>query len=202
MPRTTTNLLLKVWNDLTDKFNHTELAQNWDRVDTHDHTGSGKGLKLPAGAFEPNAVRNVDLAPTAVDTNVIVDGAVTEQKITPSAVTESRLRNEAVTGSKLAVVTINAFLKLLVPGDHKLAIGVATGAWMNGFFRKTVQHNLGTVPIFATFTAVEQGSTIYFNTAPLGVSNLTASQMDVMLQPLGTFNGDGGNTKFFWIAIS
>jgi len=102
MASTTTNLLLKVWNNLSDKFNHTELAQNWAKVDAHDHTGAGKGLLIPAGALEPGAVLNTNLAADAVDTNVIVNQAITQDKIAPQNVITSHLAERGVTAGKLA----------------------------------------------------------------------------------------------------
>src|SRR3954451_17857595 len=56
MARNTPNFVLKVWDDLMDRFNHTELAANWDKLDAHDHTGATKGLKITNGALVDDAV--------------------------------------------------------------------------------------------------------------------------------------------------
>lgn len=56
MARNTPNFAFKVWDLLTDRFNHTELAQNWDAVDAHDHTGGNRGLKIPRSGILPGAI--------------------------------------------------------------------------------------------------------------------------------------------------
>lgn len=91
MATTTTNLLLKAWNSVSDLFNHTELAANWQRIDDHDHTGSGKGLKIPAGGLAPAAVHNTNLAADAVDGTVVVDNSIGGAKLTDGTVTAAKL---------------------------------------------------------------------------------------------------------------
>lgn len=91
MARTTTNLALKVWNLLADHFNHSDLADNWDKIDAHNHTGGGLGVQLPAGALSSSSVSNSNLTATAVNSNVIVDGAVNTNKLADQAVTQNKV---------------------------------------------------------------------------------------------------------------
>lgn len=46
---------LKVWNLLTDPYDHSELASNWAKVDQHDHS-SGKGVQIPTGGIADGAI--------------------------------------------------------------------------------------------------------------------------------------------------
>lgn len=100
--RDTTNLSLRVWDGLMDNFNHVELAQNWDKIDAHDHTGDDKGLPIPQGGLAASAVDGPAIADGAVSTAKLENAAVTEVKLNLSSVTTGRLANEAVTNAKLA----------------------------------------------------------------------------------------------------
>ena len=42
---------LKVWNDLDDPYNHTDLVYNWERIDDHDHSDS-LGLQIPEAGLQ------------------------------------------------------------------------------------------------------------------------------------------------------
>jgi hypothetical protein len=80
MARTTTNIALKVWDLITDKFNHSDLAGNWDKMDAHDHT-SGKGVAIPSGGLAPNSVITPKVLDGAITTPKIGDNQVTYQKM-------------------------------------------------------------------------------------------------------------------------
>jgi hypothetical protein len=66
----------------------------------------------------------------------------------------TNLKDGGVSSSKLATTALNAFLKLLVPGDHKLAYGttsVPVSGGTSGDFRSTskvIAHGLGGAPTF------------------------------------------------------
>lgn len=70
---TTSNLSLYKW-EAADKFDYTQLKANWESIDAHDHTGSGKGLKIKTGAI---ATGNTD----GIQTVNIADNAITEVKL-------------------------------------------------------------------------------------------------------------------------
>jgi hypothetical protein len=61
MAYNSTNLALRIWNQLSDVFSHTELEENWLAVDTHDHTGAPKGKQIPSGGLVAGSVHTVDL---------------------------------------------------------------------------------------------------------------------------------------------
>lgn len=49
------NLGLKVWNLTTDPYNSGQLAENWAKVDEHDHS-TGKGKQIPTGGIADGAI--------------------------------------------------------------------------------------------------------------------------------------------------
>lgn len=52
---TTPNLGLIAWNLPSDPYDSEELAENWIKVDQHDHT-SGKGAAITTGAIVDGAI--------------------------------------------------------------------------------------------------------------------------------------------------
>jgi hypothetical protein len=72
----TLKMALKVWDQLADPYNHTQLADNWSKIDQHDHT-PGRGVQLNGGAIVDGAIQarhiadgvlNTGLNPAAVTT--------------------------------------------------------------------------------------------------------------------------------------
>ncbi len=58
---------LRVWNLLTDPYDHDQLADNWFKVDFHDHT-NGRGVQIPTEGIADGAVTRAKLAAGAVGT--------------------------------------------------------------------------------------------------------------------------------------
>lgn len=46
---------LKVWNLLTDSYDHAQLAENLAKIDQHNHT-EGHGVQIPTGGLENGSV--------------------------------------------------------------------------------------------------------------------------------------------------
>jgi len=90
---TTPNLGLKVWNLTTDPYDSGQLADNWARVDEHDHT-SGKGKQILTGAIADGAVTAAKLATGA---NVPPDSTITTAKLAAGSVTTSKIASEGWT---------------------------------------------------------------------------------------------------------
>jgi hypothetical protein len=65
MAFTSPKLGLRVWNLLTDLYDHTQLADNWAKVDYHDHS-PGKGVQIPTEGLADGSVTALKLA---ADTN-------------------------------------------------------------------------------------------------------------------------------------
>lgn len=97
-----TNLMgLTKWDQLTDAYDHVELATNWELVDEHDHT-TGKGKQIPTGGIVPGAIT----------TNLINNQAVTTVKIGDGAVQTNNLADGSVTADKLQQSLFAAVLPL------------------------------------------------------------------------------------------
>ncbi len=98
---TTPNLGLVVWNLTSDPYNHDELAENWAKLDQHDHT-VGKGARITTGAIADGAVTSAKLATGAIPTLTVEDGTITTNKLAGAAVTTAKINDGAVTAAKLA----------------------------------------------------------------------------------------------------
>lgn len=70
----------------------------------------------------------------------------------PYSITSDQLASQAVDKSNLATDALNAFLKLAVAADRKIAFGIASGTFSSGAFLSSmlvVPHGLGVVPAAA-----------------------------------------------------
>jgi hypothetical protein len=105
MARNTPNIILKVWDLLSDRFNHTELAANWDAIDAHDHT-AGKGTQIPTGGLANSSVIDTKLASNAVTTTKIADSNVTGAKIATGAIDGSKIVDGTLTNAKISDGTL------------------------------------------------------------------------------------------------
>lgn len=105
MAITSPNMGLKVWNLLTDPYDHAQLADNWAKVDQHDHS-TGKGAQIPTGGIADGAVTADKIDPSALPTLVLADDSVTTAKILNGAVTTGKLGTGSVTSGVIADGTI------------------------------------------------------------------------------------------------
>lgn len=93
----TNRMLLKVWNDLDDPYNHGDLAYNWQRVDDHDHSPSW-GKQIGNAGLENNAVSQDKVQDNAIGTNEIINGAVTTDKLADNSVTSPKIVDGTIQG--------------------------------------------------------------------------------------------------------
>lgn len=105
-----TNMGLVIWDLPDDDFTRTELANNWAKVDSHDHSaGHGKRLSdesLEDGAvtgpkIQDGAVSSSKLAANSVNSTAIINGAVTVGKIGDAAVVTAKIQDGAVQTAKI-----------------------------------------------------------------------------------------------------
>ncbi len=61
MALTTPKMSLSVWNQLTDPYDHAQLADNFSKIDFHDHT-PGRGVLIPTEGIADGAVTVAKLA--------------------------------------------------------------------------------------------------------------------------------------------
>lgn len=84
------NMSLVVWDLSTDPYDHSQLANNWDVVDNHDHT-AGKGLPIGSNALANSAVTNAKLGPDAVTTSKILNGTILGEDLAAGAIGTNQL---------------------------------------------------------------------------------------------------------------
>lgn len=71
----TPNMGLTKWGQLTDAYDHNQLAGNFALIDLHDHT-SGKGVQIPNGGLAPGAVDGDALADNSITSDHILNGTI------------------------------------------------------------------------------------------------------------------------------
>lgn len=80
MSTLTTFMSLTAWTESDDPYSHTQLANNWNLVDLHDHS-SGKGKQIPTGGLADHAVTTIKLAEPCVGTTNYIDNSITVEKL-------------------------------------------------------------------------------------------------------------------------
>lgn len=143
---TTPNLSLIAWNLSSDPYNSEELAENWFKVDQHDHT-PGKGARIDTAAIEDQAVTSAKLHPSALPDLSIPDGSITTAKIVDGNVTLAKLASDSVNSAKIvdgsiatADIANNAVTRAKIPKSVVqgmrltfTADSAVTGTWPSSF---------------------------------------------------------------------
>lgn len=96
MPVSTTNMGLTTWTALDDYFSPTQLAENFQTLDLHDHT-EGNGVPIEAGGLAANSVTGSALA----------SGSVTESKLGSGSVTSSAVGASSIGTTQLASLPVS-----------------------------------------------------------------------------------------------
>jgi len=116
--RSLSNMGLWMWDQSEDDYNHEQLASNFARLDSHDHT-NGRGVQLTTQSIAAGSIDKTLLAAEAVQlsnlsaeiqaklkgeitTEGIASEAVTAVKLATNSVTTIKILAEAVTESKLS----------------------------------------------------------------------------------------------------
>jgi hypothetical protein len=61
MALTSPKMGLRIWDSLSDPYDHNQLADNWSKVDFHDHT-PGRGVQIPTEGIADGAITSVKMA--------------------------------------------------------------------------------------------------------------------------------------------
>lgn len=61
MAFTSPKMGLNIWNLLSDPYDHAQLADNFSKLDLHDHT-PGRGIQIPTEGIAPGAITAAKLA--------------------------------------------------------------------------------------------------------------------------------------------
>jgi hypothetical protein len=101
MAYVTPRMSLKVWNSASDPYDHEQLADNFLKLDQHDHS-SGRGVKIGAGGLQDFAIGSNHFFPGAVNAAALATGAVTTTKLADANITTAKYLDASVTDAKLA----------------------------------------------------------------------------------------------------
>src|SRR5579859_8089844 len=72
MARTTFNMSLRLWDQLSDRYDNQQLSGNFAKIDVHDHT-SGHGPQVPGAGIEDGSITVAKLAGgIAVPTGAVI----------------------------------------------------------------------------------------------------------------------------------
>jgi hypothetical protein len=103
---TTPSMGLKRWDQPNDIFSYTELSDNFNLLDLHDHT-AGKGVQIPTNGLANLSVTNPKLAAGAVDSSKLAAGAVNNAALGTGAVTTGKIADDGVTSRNLSLTYDN-----------------------------------------------------------------------------------------------
>jgi hypothetical protein len=123
---TTANLGLTVWDSEEDDFEHSQLANNFVRIDAHSHLGGlsealnahdelpgaghwtnlGLGLAIQTSAIEPSAIKRYLLKQRAVGSKQIDIEGVISENIAEESVLNKHIDEEAVDDRTIKQETI------------------------------------------------------------------------------------------------
>lgn len=144
---------LRVWDQLADPYDHSQLAANWYKVDLHDHT-PGRGVQIPAEG--------------------IADGAITGTKIGSSAVTSSNIVNGTLHPNDFGTlphVRVTRTTAQSIPASSSTAISFDSELYDNYPIGLSEQHSTSTNPTRLTCVLsglYEMGGAVQFVASAAG----------------------------------
>lgn len=97
----TTFMGLIGWDLPTDPYDHAQLAQNFVKLDAHDHTNT-KGKQVPSAGILDLAITSAKIQSLAVNGSKLADNSVTSSKIVDGSIGSAELASESVTTAKIA----------------------------------------------------------------------------------------------------
>jgi hypothetical protein len=130
MAQTTPNLQLTVWNNLSDPYDSGQLANNFVKIDLHDHSGSGKGVQIDgATGIKANSISSVQMGQSAIGSSELKSDSNNPGADSNRAVGTNHIQNLAVTANKIANGTIT---RAKLNRSDVLAVPVVYHANANG----------------------------------------------------------------------
>lgn len=126
--RTSSKMGLRIWNVLLDNYDHEQLADNWAKVDAHDHS-PGRGVLIPTQGIAPEAItdalivqhRQLVTNNNKYNTILSVSKAEAEAGVESSATKMAAVTfKTAVTGLEIGgIPVISAAVTYLIPPGQK-----------------------------------------------------------------------------------
>lgn len=207
MAFTSPKMGLKVWNQAADVYDHDQLADNWSKVDLHDHT-LGRGVQIPTEGIADGAITNSKLSVVNIIaetqlTNAlgsllgITQGATTRRGKSIIATTESR------TNVAYGTLTTPDQVSVTLPTDGLLFVAYQA-TWQNSVSsagRAAIflgANQLQGVPISGPTYGNQQaggssntGTDVLLSTTPLGLQTNAGSGLIGVVPTTGAVLGAG-----------
>jgi hypothetical protein len=157
---------LKVWNSASDPYDHEQLADNFLKLDMHDHS-PGRGQLIGSDGIRDGAILLNHLAPGALSAGIGAN-AISSVMLQSNAVTTAKIQDAAVTSAKLATGL-----------DATGVFGVYRNVW-TGYCTLPASTVAGTYAVApgnpsAQAAATYLGGHFYLNPADYAVSGRTTS---------------------------
>lgn len=137
------NMSLLIWNQGTDQYDHAQLANNWAKVDEHDHT-SGKGIQIPTGGIADGAITSPKIASGVLG---LIEAEAEDVGVTKGGIIRRGVIDipdvETTTSTTYTTLTTpDQIANIVVPSDGLIKIAY------RALFKLTGATNAGAVAIF------------------------------------------------------
>lgn len=76
----TPRMSLKVWNTASDPYDHEQLADNFIRIDQHDHS-PGRGARIGGDGIRAGSITAVHIYPGTISADLVSTGSITLDKL-------------------------------------------------------------------------------------------------------------------------
>lgn len=205
MAATAPNMGLRVWNLLTDPYDHSQLASNWAKVDQHDHT-TGKGVQIPTGGIVDGAISAAKIGNEQVTAEKLSTSAAESGGINTSSRTYRKVvANEEVYKNETTGYTVVDSGTVYVPSKGRVTVsyfalqkaGTATAnaqIFVDGNELKVPR--AGGAPIAATVASLETAS--FFGLLRTGTEALTVTKGETADSSLVTTGMSGSQGLVIW----
>lgn len=186
MAATTPNMGLKVWNLLNDSYDHVQLAENFAKIDQHQHT-EGQGAQIPTGGIENGAISGAKIGNEQVTAEKLAVGAAESVGMnTPSRTYRKVVTTEETYKNETTSYTVVDSATIYVPSNARLTIAYTS--------LQKATTSTANAQIFIDAIEVKKvaaGGTPVVISAP----NLTATSFFGLLQTSGaSLEATAGNT--------
>jgi hypothetical protein len=96
----TTNYMgLVAWDQGSDPYDHSQLANNFQALDGHDHT-VGKGRQIPSAGLQDGSITSAKIAGNAITPDKIPDGSLTQAEFAANSVGTAQIQDNADNGGE------------------------------------------------------------------------------------------------------
>lgn len=103
----TINMGLTAWDQGGDPYDHNQLSNNFQKIDTHDHA-SGNGTQIPSGGLRDRSVTTTKIALQAVTAAELSDNSVSNAKLQDNSVDSDKLADDSVDTDKIVDGAVTA----------------------------------------------------------------------------------------------